>query len=256
MLHDIADGFTNLQTHAIKTFKKIGKSISDNIAGNLTDVITGAQTLSDAFKNIARSIVENVLQAIIQMGVQWAATMLMSSMMSKAIAAESTAVAATSGASITTAMAPAAATTSLATMGANTVTASAGMLAFGAVMAAMLGALLAGAFDNGGYIPDGKFGIVGEYGPEIIQGPVAVTGRKTTEDIISSATASQENIKASMPSNIQTDSTGDKEPSQVVHHHTYHINAMDAKSFGRYVDKNSKSVAKGLKSFNRGFNKA
>ena len=54
-------------------------------------------------------------------------------------------------------------------------------------MAAMLGALLAGAFDNGGYIPDGKFGIVGEYGPEIIQGPVAVTGRKTTESILSSA---------------------------------------------------------------------
>ena len=86
-------------------------------------------------------------------------------------------------------MAPAAATTSLATMGSNTITASAGMLAFGAVMAMMLGGLLAGAFDNGGYIPDGKLGIVGEYGPEIIQGPVAVTGRKTTESIISSATA-------------------------------------------------------------------
>ena len=256
MLHDVSNGFTNIKTSALLTFKAIGKSISNNLAQNLTEAITGAQTLNEAFRNIARSIIENVLQAIIQMGIQWAATMLMSSMMSKAVAAESTTVAATSGATITAAMAPAAATTSLATMGANTVTASAGMLAFGAVMAAMLGALLAGAFDNGGYIPDGKFGIVGEYGPEIIQGPVAVTGRKTTEDIISSATSNKESMKSSMPSNTQSEQVQTSSSPTEVHYHTYHVNAMDAKSFSRYIDKNSKSVAKGLKTFNRGFNKA
>ena len=114
-------------------------------------------------------------------------------MLVKTTAVESTATAVATGESITAAMAPAAATTSLATMGSNTISASVGMLAFGAVMAAMLGALFAGAFDNGGYIPDGKFGIVGEYGPEIIQGPVAVTGRKTTEDILSSSRKESEN---------------------------------------------------------------
>lgn len=35
-------------------------------------------------------------------------------------------------------------------------------------------------FDSGGYIPAGKSGIVGEKGPEIVQGPAMVTGRTTT----------------------------------------------------------------------------
>lgn len=253
MLNDVADGFTNIKSSAIQAFKAIGKSISQNVSQNLTDVITGAQTIGEAFNNIARSIIEQVLQAIIQMGIQWAATMAMSSMMSKAVAVESTATAAASGAAITTAMAPAAATTSLATMGANTVTASAGVLAFGAVMAAMLGALLAGAFDNGGYIPDGKVGIVGEYGPEIIKGPVAVTGRKTTEDILTSAASNKEQIKASMPSNSQNDTPTMAAQPTVNHYNTYHVSAMDAKSFGKYVDKNSKSVAKGLIKHRRNF---
>ena len=38
----------------------------------------------------------------------------------------------------------------------------------------------AGAFDKGGYIPTGKHGIVGEYGPEIVNGPAHVTGREAT----------------------------------------------------------------------------
>ena len=186
-LDNIRDGFIDLKTEAINMSIEIGKALTDNISSNLTSVIMGAKTLKEAFADIASTILESVIQAIIQMGVRWAATTMMNSMLGKATAAESTATAAATGASITASMAPAAATTSLATMGSNTISASAGMLAFGAVMAAMLGALLAGAFDNGGYIPDGKLGIVGEYGPEIIQGPVAVTGRKTTESILSSA---------------------------------------------------------------------
>lgn len=37
-----------------------------------------------------------------------------------------------------------------------------------------------GEHDNGGRIPLGKFGIVGEYGPEIVSGPVNVTSRRNT----------------------------------------------------------------------------
>ena len=186
-LNNIRDGFIDLRTEAINMAIEIGKALTDNISSNLTSVITGAKTLKEAFADIASTIFDTVIQAIIQMGVKWAATTLMNSMLGKTAAAESTATAAATGTSITASMAPAAATTSLATMGGNTISASTGMLAFGALMAMMLGGLLAGAFDNGGYIPDGKLGIVGEYGPEIIQGPVAVTGRKTTESILSSA---------------------------------------------------------------------
>ncbi|EMG3685307.1 hypothetical protein V4251_002712 [Serratia marcescens] len=37
-----------------------------------------------------------------------------------------------------------------------------------------------GEHDNGGRIPLGKFGIVGEYGPEIVSGPANVTSRRNT----------------------------------------------------------------------------
>ncbi|MDA1379946.1 hypothetical protein PCI56_09080 [Plesiomonas shigelloides subsp. oncorhynchi] len=38
----------------------------------------------------------------------------------------------------------------------------------------------AGLFDAGGYIPSGQFGIVGERGPELVNGPARVTSRKQT----------------------------------------------------------------------------
>lgn len=38
----------------------------------------------------------------------------------------------------------------------------------------------AGAFDSGGRIPAGQFGLVGERGPELISGPAQVTGRQQT----------------------------------------------------------------------------
>lgn len=37
-----------------------------------------------------------------------------------------------------------------------------------------------GAYDKGGYIPTGKFGLVGEIGPEFVNGPAHVTGREET----------------------------------------------------------------------------
>ncbi|CAI1627442.1 phage tail tape measure protein [Serratia entomophila] len=44
----------------------------------------------------------------------------------------------------------------------------------------MPGSGYAGAFDKGGDIPRGQFGIVGERGPEIVNGPANVTGRRKT----------------------------------------------------------------------------
>lgn len=45
----------------------------------------------------------------------------------------------------------------------------------------------AGAFDSGGNIPGGSWGVVGENGPEIVQGPVSVTSRKKTAALAASA---------------------------------------------------------------------
>lgn len=49
----------------------------------------------------------------------------------------------------------------------------------------------AGAYDEGGSIPAGKWGIAGEYGPEIVNGPANVTSRKDTADLLGSAAAPQ-----------------------------------------------------------------
>ncbi|ENA1408363.1 TPA: phage tail tape measure protein [Escherichia coli] len=38
----------------------------------------------------------------------------------------------------------------------------------------------AGMYDSGGYIPRGQFGIVGENGPEIVNGPANITSRRNT----------------------------------------------------------------------------
>ncbi|QXB06007.1 phage tail tape measure protein [Providencia rettgeri] len=38
----------------------------------------------------------------------------------------------------------------------------------------------AGMFDNGGFIPRGQFGIAGEYGPELVNGPAHITSRRKT----------------------------------------------------------------------------
>lgn len=50
----------------------------------------------------------------------------------------------------------------------------------GAGALASIGSFFAGFFDNGGNIPSGQFGVVGEKGPEIVRGPVNVTGRTDT----------------------------------------------------------------------------
>lgn len=50
----------------------------------------------------------------------------------------------------------------------------------GAGALASIGSFFAGFFDNGGNIPAGKFGIAGEKGMEIVQGPATVTSTKDT----------------------------------------------------------------------------
>ena len=46
---------------------------------------------------------------------------------------------------------------------------------FGGGGGSILGSLFAGFFANGGSIPSGKFGVVGEAGPELVSGPATVT---------------------------------------------------------------------------------
>jgi Lambda phage tail tape-measure protein (Tape_meas_lam_C) len=59
-------------------------------------------------------------------------------------------------------------------------------------------------FASGGYLPSGSFGIVGEAGPELVQGPANITSAAGTANIMAGG--------------------GD------THNHYYNINAVDSKS--------------------------
>lgn len=52
----------------------------------------------------------------------------------------------------------------------------------------------AGLFDDGGRIPAGQVGIVGERGPELVRGPANVTGREDTASMLSGSGGSTVNI--------------------------------------------------------------
>ena len=56
------------------------------------------------------------------------------------------------------------------------------------------GANFSGPFDLGGNIMAGKWGIVGEYGPEIVRGPASVTGRRETAELAREAMAQNMSI--------------------------------------------------------------
>ena len=57
----------------------------------------------------------------------------------------------------------------------------------------------AGAFDKGGIIPRGQFGIVGERGPEIVNGPANVTGRRKTAALSAAMLSLSTPVMASAP---------------------------------------------------------
>lgn len=78
------------------------------------------------------------------------------------------------------------------------------------------GTQFSGAYDQGGQIPAGKIGLVGEYGPELIRGPATVTGRELT------ARALREGGESSVPA----------APPQV---NIRQINSFDTGIVGNYL---------------------
>lgn len=53
------------------------------------------------------------------------------------------------------------------------------------------------AHDNGGFIPSGQVGIVGEYGPELVNGPANITSRRKTAALAAAAASAYNNGDAS-----------------------------------------------------------
>lgn len=67
----------------------------------------------------------------------------------------------------------------------------------------------AGAFDKGGSIPAGQIGLVGEYGPELVEGPMTVTSRKETAKMFREGGQGEGTAPQSQPNNIRIINTVD-----------------------------------------------
>ena len=89
-----------------------------------------------------------------------------------------------------------------------------------ASMATVAGQAIAGLFDQGGLIPAGKSGIVGEFGPELVNGPAVVTSRKQTMSKVASAKENAGSTKTSPTQNmnfyINGNGVGDAALSQML----------------------------------------
>lgn len=89
-----------------------------------------------------------------------------------------------------------------------------------ASIATVAGQAIAGLFDQGGLIPAGKSGIVGEFGPELVNGPAIVTSRKQTMSKVASAKENAGSTKMSVAPNmnfyINGNGVGDAALSQML----------------------------------------
>lgn len=69
------------------------------------------------------------------------------------------------------------------------------------IVSQIIGSNFSGAYDKGGNIPAGKIGLVGEYGPELMEGPAKITSRAETARMLKGG---QESTPAApAPSNLR-----------------------------------------------------
>ena len=61
-----------------------------------------------------------------------------------------------------------------------------------------------GGFDNGGFIPQDGFGIVGERGPEIVSGSANITGRMKTFDVMNKIAERMNNIATAQENQVNS----------------------------------------------------
>lgn len=175
---------TTLDDLALSTVDRFSSGVGDAFESMIFD----AKSAGEAFRQLGETMLRSVVNALGKMAAEWIAYQLVQMLVEKQTAASSAStmlfqaqamskMAALNAYASTAAIpiyGPAAApgAASVATAVTEPLAASVGALAF------------AGAFDRGGRIPAGKWGIAGERGPEIIQGPAQVTSRRDTAEMM------------------------------------------------------------------------
>lgn len=183
-----------LSEHTIEQF-------ASGFGGLFEDLIFQTGTAEEAFRDFAEGMVRNIVNALGQMAAQW--------LIYKAVQAASQGTAASAAATAMSVQAQAqsamaalnafASTAAIPIVGPTLAPAAAAAAAAATQpMAAAIAGLaasaaassFAGAFDAGGSIPRGSFGLVGERGPELVAGPASVTSRANTSAMLERAAKS------------------------------------------------------------------
>lgn len=189
-LQNYADSAANIYQNVQNATANVLSETTSAISSNLYELASGTQSIGDSLQNMAKGFASSMLQALSDIAAQWLVyqavqllvgkttqTMAGQGMVANALATQQMAAlnAYSSTAAIPVygpAAAPAAATAAIA--------------ATTPLVTMISSSAFAGMFDNGGSIPSNKWGIVGEYGPEIVSG-ANVTSRQTTADILKQA---------------------------------------------------------------------
>ena len=202
--------YESMQESAYNT-DELWRQTFDNFTtgfGNaFASAILDSQNAGDAFKNMARGMAQSMLAALGKIMAQRLVMWALEKTLMKGEAAGEVARVASEGtsASILSGIHAYSSTAAIPVIGpglapaaaAGAVAATAPMVA-SAVSAASAG--FAGAFDNGGYIPAGQWGVTGEYGPELTLGPSHIVGRKQTMSMLQQA--AQSNNAANGPASV------------------------------------------------------
>lgn len=184
------EALSNVDDLAVSTIETFSSGMGDA----LESIVFDFQSLGDAFDTIVESMARNMINALGKMAAEWLVYQAVQMLVGKTTAsAGATAMAAnaqaaafqaginafSSTAAIPIVGPPAAPAAMAAALAATQPLASS--------VAALASASFAGAFDDGGYIPAGKYGLAGEYGPEFVNGPAQITSREDTMKMVKNA---------------------------------------------------------------------
>ena len=163
-------------------------SLSTGFGDAFERMVFDSESMSDAMRGMAVDMSRSVVNALGRMAAEWLAYQAVQLLVGKTTAASgATALAANAQAmSIMSGINAFSSTAAIPIVGPIAAPgAMAAALAITGPMAATVGGLaVAGAFDEGGIIPSGSVGLVGEIGPELVKGPATVTSRRDTAALL------------------------------------------------------------------------
>lgn len=163
-------------------------NFSSGVGNALESMVFDAESASDAFKGLAEGMARSIINALGQMAAQWLAYQIVQMAVGKTTATASAAamVAQAQAASAMASLNAFSSTAAIPIVGpaAAPAAAAAAGAATAPFVATVAATSFAGMFDEGGFIPSGKWGIAGERGPEIVQGPAHVTSRADTAKML------------------------------------------------------------------------